>query len=87
MIQYNYRPLGSTCAPQGAYTNNAKYIAPMAPVYEDRYTYMLRYPGSTTNEGKTYVPKHEELKHPSDHHHSPPVQQIRIGCHNCATKN
>lgn len=87
MSHYCYRELSATCAPRGAITSNAKYIAPLAPVYSEKYTRMLRYPGSTVNEGRIYVPPTEGNKSHVDHHHAAPIQQKRRGCSGCSTWN
>lgn len=87
MSYYIYRELDEMCTPQGAVTSNAKYIAPLASVYSKKYTRMLRYPGSTVNEGRRYVPTGEGNKSHADHHHATPIQQKMRKCHGCSTWN
>ncbi len=87
MSYYCYRELNATCAPCGAITSNAKYIAPLAPVYSEKYTRMLRYPGSTVNEGQLYGSTTEVNKGHADHHHAAPIQQKMRGCRGCSTWN
>ena len=74
MSTYNYRKLNLTCAPQGALTSNAKYIAPLAPIYNTEYTNMLKYPGSTLDEGQQYTPRQI----------APPIYH-KQKCNSCST--
>ena len=67
-----YKKLKSMCTPQGAFTNNAKFISPLAPIYYDNYTPMMKYPGPD--------PIQDKSKYTINNHH----QKINT-CSRCVT--
>ena len=87
-MYYQYKKLQGLCTPQGALTSNAKFIAPLAPVYYDKYTPMMKYPGPPPFRYQLAKPK--KLKQPAQSPAPSPPQSPAPnleGCPNCITRN
>jgi len=91
---YKYAQRGRNCTPITiAYTSNEKFLPPLDPLYYQRYTTMLQYPGQTHDfittvgddahpaEIKTYFGKTFGSQSP----HLPITDPMEDSCPNCKT--